>query len=406
MRLALIYANGFYRGKSGEEPPLQERLLAESWDQALRGQILALAKYLRDGSQFEPWLVCRRGGALAEEAERLSLPCLCLSRGKGLLDRIALWRWRKKASGMVLMPFDAEALRIAALVKESRKERSSALASCFLLRPPELSRKDIKILSGSDMIVGGSDYIIKNISERLEADGRFSCPESAVVQPGVECGEYAKARPWRRERGGNFVFGMAESLSPKSGALLVVRAMSALWQKEGLPPFEARMFGAGPRFNEILREAENLGIKSRLSLLSTQSLRDCAGKCDAWIAPGSAEAEMPDALWAGFAARLPVLCSKSPFHRESLQGANEGAALWFEENHPQELARAMISTMSDQNLRAGLVERGADALEKAGAARMAREMNKILMKIIPGAGAARTESSKPKPDGESREEGS
>ena len=53
---------------------------------------------------------------------------------------------------------------------------------------------------------------------------------------------------------------MGESLAPRSGAQLVTRAMAAIWQRDDLPPWEVRMLGGGPRFQEVLEAKKADGI--------------------------------------------------------------------------------------------------------------------------------------------------
>ncbi len=381
MKLALV-APFNIGSASGEIHTLQEELLAEAWDCALRDQILVMAKFLRDGSQFEPCIICRQGSQLAQKAKGINLPCLELKTGMSILDRIKLWRWQKQAPQMLVMSVDAKALKTAKILQGMRKKKSSPLVCVFPLKASPLNKKELKIISRSDLVIGGSEYIIKNIVQEIEQNNLFLYPDTAIIQPGIEYEKYSHAKPWGNESGVNFVFGMAESLTPKSGALLIVRAMAALWQKKDLPPFEVRMFGAGSRFSEIIQESENLGIKSRLSLLSVQDLKRAGGKCNAWLAPGSADMEMPETLWTGLAAEIPVICSNSALHQERLKGILPETVIWIEENHPQDMASAMISIMSEESLREKLIENGKKELERCGANQMARRMKQILQNLV------------------------
>lgn len=378
MRLALIVSKDFERTKNTETLSLQESLLAGEWDAALEKQVLALAQFLHDGSQFDPILICKEGGKYAQAAKRLTLPFLSLRTGTCLLDRIKLWRWQKKIPQLLIMSIDSAGLKTAALIHRMRNKGSTPLVCSFPLRPPALGKKEAAVISRASLLLCGSEYIAKSATGEMKKYPRLSCPETAVAQPGIDFEKYMKARPWQEKQRKNFVYGMAESLTPKSGALIVIRAMSALWQKEDLPPFEIRMFGAGGRFNEVMEEAKKLGVLSRLSLLSVQDLSSAAALCDAWLAPGSSPAEMPATLWAGFAARIPVICSSSELHRERLASAAPDAVVWVEENHPQKLARAMIEIMSDPGRRAALIENDIKEAELGGAGRTAREIARIL----------------------------
>ena len=92
MRLALIASEGFEsRDQRNNSSSLEESLLNEAWEKSCLEQALALAKFIRDDSHFELCLFCREGSFLAREAERLSLPYLCLRSGRTLADRFKLW---------------------------------------------------------------------------------------------------------------------------------------------------------------------------------------------------------------------------------------------------------------------------------------------------------------------------
>lgn len=202
----------------------------------------------------------------------------------------------------------------------------------------------------------GSDHVRRRLREIWEDTPEKRRPAAVldVLAPGIALADYRLEPEMAANAGAErrFVFGMGESLAPRSGALLMVRAMAALWQRDDLPPWEVRMFGAGPRFEEVLREAVNLGVASRLCILGDQPPADALRHCGAWVAPGTSPEELPQTLWAGVAAGLPVICAQSELHRERLAGAPAATALRVEENDPQALARAMIGVMRDERLRA------------------------------------------------------
>ena len=133
--------------------------------------------------------------------------------------------------------------------------------------------------------------------------------------------------------------------------------MAAIWQRRDLPAWEVRAAGGGPRFLEVLDEADSLGVQSRLCLLNEQSLPHLLRTCHAWIAPGSAPDELPETLGAGLAAQTPVICGQSALHEQRLAVAPDAACM-FEENNPQSLAECMINVMTDAAQRRRIVEAG------------------------------------------------
>lgn len=239
-------------------------------------------------------------------------------------------------------------LRLARRLYKMGPRQQRKLAGIFLLEAP--SRDQKALLANAAVCICGSSFIAREL-------GQISVPILQTA-PAVDVAAYRTGRPW--ETGSRFIFGMGGSLLPHSGALLAVRAMAALWQHEELPPWEVRMFGGGDRFKEVMEEAGKLGVLPRLAILGEQALPEAAGLCHVWLSPGISDTEMPWVLWAGFAARIPVICAESPLHRERLGG--QKGAMSISADNPQEMARAMLNTMRDADLRERLVAASAPML--------------------------------------------
>lgn len=296
---------------------------------------LALARQMADFG-LEPQLICAPGAAGALDAD-------------GALGRFRLWRWQRRQRKLLVIALGARSLKIGRVLCKMKKPGDALLALYFPLAAAQGAS-----LRGVQLCLCGSERIQAQMERLAEAD-KGARLEFAIAAPGIDIDAYAIARPVAAPK--RFVFGMAESLLPDSGALLVVRAMAALWQHEDIPPWEVRMFGDGPRFAEIMAEAEKLGALARLSLLGDQPLADVAALCDAWLAPGASQDELPAALWAGSASGLPLACSDSPLHRERIW--NPDAAIFASFANPQEMARAMLRLMRDPALRARMGAAGA-----------------------------------------------
>lgn len=293
---------------------------------------------------------CTLVSTMPSRAERQAL---VLSRPFGPAALFRLWRWQSKHKELLLLATGYQSLRLARQIQKMHKKATIALYLPFAL-PDEIKYRDLapvkKCFCGSSFIQQGIEGIL------AQAKPGQTTPELAVAQPGIDTGK------WQPARNGDsrFVFGMAESPEPDSGALLVVRAMSALWQQADLPGWEVRMFGSGPRYDEIMAEAENLGVFSRLSLLSEQPLPEVCGLCSIWLAPGSSPNELPSTLWAGFAAHLPVIARPDPLHQERLFGRK--ATLAVNSANPQEMAKAMLELMRNPELRSQLRCQGENLL--------------------------------------------
>lgn len=352
-------------------------------------QTLALARHMRDGGHLAPVLVCRKGSAVDLNAQETGLPEIALENSFG--DWFRLWRWQRKYDKLHILAIGEGSLPFAGRLLKMRGKRNTMLATAFFLKPPRLSGRFGKTFLQAAHCICGSSFVAERIEEWLDANSRKkNCPLPQIVisPPGIELDKYNLSSPLyvgdtNKHGGKHFVFGMAESLMPRSGALLVVRAMSALWQKDELPPWEVRMFGSGPRFREILDEAEALGVQSRLSILSDQPLGEVSRMCHAWLAPGVSPEEMPQDLWTGLAAALPTICVNSPLHDERLQLTNNHAVLCVGKNNPQETAGAMIDIMLDRQLRESLVSAARSVRHLTGVAAMAERVCMLLESWLP-----------------------
>lgn len=362
MRLAIFHS------ESGVDPAIAE---------LERQQALAICARLGELGQ-EVALVCERGSALAKAAGAAGLPFLETGRKSGPLALFKLWRWQRRIDKLAILAIGQQSMACAKRILAMRKPENTEAHLYFPhALPAGLAGK---ALARASNCFYGADHIGMEI-ERILAQGNADLPRPELVKlaPGIVLTDYANRKGGEpRQR---FVFGMAGSLLPESGALLAVRAMSALWQHKDIPAWELRMFGSGPRFEEVMTEAENLGVLPRLSLLSDQPLAEVARHCDAWLAPGLADAEMPEVFWAGIAAGLPVIASASALHEQRVP--DSGAILKINGHNPQELATAMLALMRDKKLRAQMAKAAGAARERTGVAAMAASICARLLATMP-----------------------
>lgn len=348
MRVAIICLRG--KGAATEDEWAARRALRLA--RLAESQSLGIAAAMRDRGRLAPMLVIDRGSQLEQKALEYGIPYLL----SGFFLRFQLWRWQRKHSRLIIQTVGQDSMRLGRMLLKMRKKDTAILAHAFFLKAPEGKQLAGKAMLAASRVLCGSGHVAERINEGLGE----TAPKTIIDQPGIEMENWLPCRPWGAGGTRRFVFGMAQSLEPQSGALLVIRAMAALWQRSDLPPWEVRMFGSGPRFREVLNEAENLGVASRLSLLADQPLPDVLPYCHAWLAPGTNPREYPETAWAGIAAGAPLICAISPLHSERLRHAKNGPApaLRVPGNDPQSLARAMISLMRDDRLRARLAQGG------------------------------------------------
>lgn len=342
-------------------------------------QTLALVRTMRDGGRLAPLLVCLKGSRLHERACALNLPLLAVSGTGNPLTLLRLWNRQRRHNKLLIQTVGEEALALGRRVLRMRPSGSALLAHAFFLRPPAPERCKSKEMRAARYILCGSNHVQSRILAAWEQAPDTAAPAIALedalplLPPGICLEGFDPPAPFREEEGRHFIFGMGESLAPRSGAQLVTRAMAAIWQRDDLPPWEVRMLGGGPRFQEVLEEAAALGVESRLCLLNEQYAPDVLRDCHAWLAPGSSPEEAPETLWSGFAAGLPVICSRSGLHLERLGGPGQAqdAASAVEENDPQALAKAMIEIMQDADLRHKLAQCGRALAPATGLQHMA-----------------------------------
>lgn len=309
----------------------------------------------RPDSGFEPILI-----------SALSLADLDRLPASGLLDYFRLWRWLRAHDRMLLVAIGSQSLKLAKRLFRMHKKGASLLACVFEdPLPPTLTRREI---APANLCICSSAYA----RNALEAATQTEC---VIAAPGIDLESYA-TRAGVAASKERIVFGMAQSLQPQSGALLLIRAMSALWQHHDIHPWEARLFGSGPRFEEIMAEAEKMGVLPRLAILGDQPLGEVSRLCHIWLAPGDSPVENPETLWAGIAAGLPVICADSPLHCE--RAWNRAAFLQVSNDNPQELAKAMLALARDRELAQKIAQAGMQMRPEIGFGAMAARICQAL----------------------------
>lgn len=369
MLLAIIALNN--PEDSGAEPERKEALATAKIMQAL-----AVGLAARSSDRLQPLIICSPNSRMAKAASDAELPFMLYSSNPWSLFK--LWQWRRQQSAITILTQSGDSLKLANRLAGMTKKYPASIQLLALLEAPELRKPADLVRTGS--CICGSSFIAQNIGERLSIAKNPHIPDLVELAPGISLADYEfPATPW--EKGKRFVFGMGDSLMPDSGALLTVRAMSALWQHEDIPPWEVRMFGNGPRFNEILEEAEKLGVLPRLSLLSDQPLPEVTRFCHVWLAPGISSSELPWTLWAGFAAGLPIIASQSELHKQRI--LEPGSVLPISANNPQEMARSMLELMRNPALRQSLSAYGGTMRPYISLKGMGQRVCDFLAKDLP-----------------------
>lgn len=90
-----------------------------------------------------------------------------------------------------------------------------------------------------------------------------------------------------------------------------------------------------------------LGLEKRVELVNWQASTDFLKSIDIFVLPSWWEG-LPVALLEAGAVGLPVIVSDIPSNREIISDTNLG--LWFDPNHPEELAEKIQSVLADPKL--------------------------------------------------------
>ena len=353
-------------------------------------QALAMTRALQKDGRFTPLLVCRRGSSLHQRAAELDLPLLSVRGAGDVAAHVRLWRWQRRAAFLAIQTVGEEALGLSRRVFGMRKKGSAHLAHAFFVRPPAPEAARGRAMLPASRVFCGSEHVRASLHELWQGLPEKRRPDAVLdlLAPGLPLADYPPAPETGRP-----VFGMGESLEPDSGALAVVRSMAAIRHPEDLPPWEVRMFGSGPRFEEVLHEARSLGGAGRLAILGAQP-PDGLGQCSAWVAPGTSPEELPQTLWAGIALGVPLISAQSALHRERLAGAPPHAAVRIRESDPQALARAMIAVMRDGRLRARLQMAGESLRPAIGLEAMSGRFLAFLGEVAAGVESAQASALK------------
>lgn len=355
MRFALI---ALPKTLPSEDDIFYERDLAAA--NAREAHALAIARQLQK-TGHEPWLFCAANSALLQNGQIPTFACR-----NNLIQLWRLWRWQKQAH-FAIAAFGQESLKLAHTLQRLHKKDPPRFTAIFLFTAAGAKPRE---LNWPNAFIAGSQTAAKQLAEQRQKTGNIK-----VVMPGMDLSEYAwPATPWQKER--RFIFGMDASLMPRSGALLLVRAMAAIWQQESLPPWEMRLFGNGPRFEEIMAEAEKLGVLPKIAILETQPLPQVSQLCHVWLAPGSGNDELPPTLWAGFASGLPTVASKTPLHEEWL---DQDAAKLVDAENPQQLAKIMLELMRNNDLREKMSGAAGKMRKKISLQAMAERYCRIIL---------------------------
>ncbi|MDR2695965.1 MAG: glycosyltransferase family 4 protein [Deltaproteobacteria bacterium] len=336
--------------------------------------ILALLRALAQTKPFIPLLVCRKHSPLAGRAAAEGLPLLALGSGWPLhpVSRLRIWLRLRKHRRVVLQSFGGQAASLAYLLASRRKPGQAVLVHTHFFAPRMHPKWLQESYAAADCVVCGSS----TIARLVQAASGLQPDRFRVIPPGAKHIGYPERVKQRNDR---VAICMPGALAEGHGQESLVLAMAALWQVEGLPPWEVRLAGSGPMFHVLLDEAQKLGVLDRLAILGEQDMREVLPHCRMLVLPVGELVYAPS-LACGWAAGIPVICPALPAALE-LTRDKENALLVAPDN-PQALASAMLRVIRDAKLAETLVQGGFAALASVSEERMIADCVTLYHELI------------------------
>lgn len=345
----------------------------------LRGgqrQVYYLARALARTSDMEPLVACPEVGKLAGLLRGEGLPVLPLpgrSPGNPLLF---CWMERRLRdfSPDIVHTHDANAATMGALYKLLHKSKA-LLHSRRVSYPLRRGLRSWKYRM-ADAVVGVS----REIADGMIGAG-IPAPRVSAIHSGIDPSRY---RPHEERRDGRFLFQSIGAFTPQKGYGVLVRAMAEL-RKRSLTPWSVRIVGDGPLLDSIREEAHTLGVDDLLALPGRRDSVDMLPDCDALVVPSVDGEGSSGAIKEGWVTGVPVICSALTSNQELVHGDENG--LLASVGDPVSLADAMERCLTDETLRARLVEAGSRSVLEFTDTRMAEQYMELYRRLM-GKGAA------------------
>ncbi len=331
----------------------------------LRGgqlQVFYLARALARCSDFQPLVASPRNSSLAILLKKENIPTFSLP-GRNPFNPMMLFALERalyRHSIRIIHTHDAHAAALGAFLKAVHGNRLLLIHSRRVSYLPHSGLRLKKYLL-ADAVVGVSN----EISTRMIEVG-IPAEKIHTIHSGIDPHRY---RPKEQRNDKRIIFLSIGALTPQKGYSVLVRAMSVLDRMERLPPWEVRIVGEGPLFNDILEEAIQLGVAPHLALLGRQDARTVLPLCDILVT-SSIDGEGSSAvIKEGWATGLPVICSSLPSNTELVTDNIDG--LVTETGSPVALAEAMALCMTEVSLRKRLATQGKKSIRQFTDQRMA-----------------------------------
>ena len=162
---------------------------------------------------------------------------------------------------------------------------------------------------------------------------------------------------------------------PRKRLSLLLDAVALLPKLSQRADIALRIVGNGPEHGHLHAQARSLSLGAACQFLGDLDIRELASEyqnCDAFVFP-SAQEGFGIVLLEAMAAGKPIIATRSAAIPEVVPHA-----LFAASDHPEDLAQAIVSLATDEQLRLNLSRRSRQRVKQFDASRVARQFIELI----------------------------
>ena len=335
-------------------------------------QVFYLARFQKREGYYNPVVACPKNSPLAKKLEEIGIEVVDISSTSHwnplACIRLALaWRKHKFA---IIHTHDAKAAIFGAMLRRFWGDKLRLVHTRRVSYP--VKGRSIRKYKVADAVVAVSHDTANNL--RLSG---LSADQLCVIHSGIDLARYTPRVFQEHDR---FIFIMVGALTPQKGHTVMIKAMKHLMEFQDMPPWEVRVVGDGPLFDEILGEAREFKVESQLSLLGRQDASKIMPYCDAMVVPSVDGEGSSGTIKEAWAVGLPLICSSLAANLELVE--NEQNGIVFISGLDKDLADAMHRVALNSSLRKLLVDSGRESVLHYTADKMAMSYTRLYDRIL------------------------
>jgi len=319
-----------------------------------QAHVLALARLLDNTKDADLRVGCFAGGALSARLSAANIPSLEIAADSvNPFKLFRLWDYLKKSEPDIVHVFGGDAVAVIRKCPVKGRTRVFVTLSSTPLEEPE-RRVPAACLTGAPPYGSVCRVFCPSVNtlNKLQASGISSALLRSL--PHAVSGEAIRQRRPRAD--GRFVFLASAPLTPESGLMTLIEALTLLKGRDDVPPWELRIIGRGKYFHKLLDRARELGVDAFLSLLGSQDPEEQLPLCDVAVTTNLTSEDRNFFMLQAWHAHVPLICSAVPSTVELL--GSERNALTYVPGNSAALASAMLRCMLDPGLYQRLLKAG------------------------------------------------